>query len=385
MSLQTPEVSLAKVFFELIRATDGNSQRYSAWSKNMVQFTLGSTHDVLTDISKALHSFCKFTSTLADDTMDRISKLGKAAAAVSKMTHQVMQTCVPGVLKGLGKILGKNLLRNQEFFAESSEGAFFPDYSEENRSFFDKCLEFCTKSSAETMKDTLISMSSALQHANVQTSDFDPDTMIGRYYMEHELQALCLVCVDNLHIPDAADAAEVVVFKTKIGTIEAALTGICNVLQQSEGQSWHAGAKVWLGKNVVATLMGTFLSAVHGLVQDRISAQPEGFESLLAARNSARLRQLVFSKEVHMAATSGLDEFSQISKHFDNVLTATNSIGLLNQSHVAKIKQFQVKTNRVKVYSSTVHGLNLCLHRFSGKGRKERSALLRESLGHCLA
>ena len=88
----------------------------------------------------------------------------------------------------------------------------------------------------------------------------------------------------------------------------------------------------------------------------------------------------MFNKDTHNCATHGLDEIVAISKLLDAIMNHCNSIGVMQAAHVTKIKTFHAKAARMKTYSSIVHGLNLCFHRFSQKGSRERSAMLRELL-----
>lgn len=335
----------------------------------MVAYSLAANPQSLGSIAKALQKFCDTTSKMDEETKKRIPALGKEAAGLLTSALDVVQSCVPGVLKGLAAILTKQLLRSNTLFSEKGNPDFLPAFNDDSKGWFGQCLAYCAASQAESMKDTLISMAQTLTEA-----DFNLDPVI-RKYMEHEFQALCCICADSLCIDEKA--ITVPELKVKVSTLAEGLGGMKFGAQTGD---WVVPAKTWVAKNILQVFFGNFFNLMNSKISDAINAQPDGLESLIGQKNQARLRVLVFAKETHLACTNGLEDYCVISKKLDDIVTAVDSCDLMQGMFLTKCKSFQSKVSKVKSYASVVHGLNLLCHRFSGKGRVERSALLRECL-----
>ena len=285
------EVHLANDFFNLIGASDGRGKSYKEWSGNIVKFTLEAGAESLSLIAKALQAFCERISCMSKPFEDRLLGLGTATSSLLTCAREVVQTCVPGILKGLEKTLEGQLLRSEEFFQQEASSVFLPEVTKDSEAFLGQCLVFCSASSADSLKDTLVSMSTALSKEKCEDSGFDLSDILAKYH-EHELQALCCLCTDSMYHGNGT--LEISELKSKVATVEEALKSICAILKNSVHFAWFANAKAWVATHVVGKLMGDFLALVTSKVTKAIEAQPEGLEMLLVNRNVARLRQLVF-------------------------------------------------------------------------------------------
>ena len=366
------QVKLSKTFVDVINSTCKPDQTYLQWSSNVVDIVLAAGPESLTGIAQALHSFCESFNALGQEGGKRGSKLSEAAAVLFARAQDVLQSCVAGILKGLAKAMLSKLLRAQAFFPKDS--VFLPEVTADSKSFFEESIQFCTESNAEALRDTLKSMAAALKNAEREIG-FDLDKVMDQF-AEHELQAFCCVCFENLDIPEEIPVAKL---KSQFQSLEQALAAMADIIKSSDS-SWSKAAKDWIGKHVIAKIFGHALTVILGQLQKAIDAQPEGVETLIVSRNVEKLRRLVFNQEVHNACTHGLEEMGCVMKSLENVMTAGNSMDLMQAGFLNKVKTTQGELGRMKQYSSIVHGLNLCFHRFTNKGRLERSALLREIL-----
>ena len=156
------------------------------------------------------------------------------------------------------------------------------------------------------------------------------------------------------------------------------LGGIAGILIGCEAASWAPHAKNWVARNIVANIFGKSLALSGIPLQSALDAPPQGIESLIINKNHNKLRATLFNKDTHNAATHGLDEIVAIDKTLDAIMNHCNSCSLMSSLYLNKIKTFHAKVERMRVYSSIVHGLNMCFHRFPGKAKLERAALLRE-------
>lgn len=65
-----------------------------------------------------------------------------------------------------------------------------------------------------------------------------------------------------------------------------------------------------------------------------------------------------------------------------HMTTSLGTHGLVGTSHLHLSRNLTSNVKALRTYSSTIHGCNLVLHRFTG-GAKERSAVLREYRKSC--
>lgn len=364
-----------------METTGGNESTFQDWSEGMVAFIHESLSnaDKISDITKALHKFCGQMKLMDDETKQRLSQ---SNPPVISHADSIIKSYLPAVMKKLEEAFMSSLLRATTCFKDRcSRGSvgFLPDPSSVSREFWHNCATLCASSQAESLKDAVTSMYAALQSVECSTDGFDIENVLGKY-REHELQGLGAVCMELLIPVD--HSTPVPELKVKLCAFEEGFTRMCKVLKETNvPYPWMVAIKPWMIQCLISPVMGNVIDLLGVAIQKAISAQPDGLETLITTRNSAKLRQVAFSKDTHMAATGSLEEFISMCKALDNVVTAGTDHMLITPQHVTKVKSIQAKTSRVKIYSSIIHGLNLCFHRFGGKGRKERSALLRECLG----
>ena len=368
---QRAQVKLAKTFVYVINVTSKPEQTYWQWSNNMVECVLAAGPATLTDIAQALHSFCECFNVLGQEGGKQASEISDAAAALFSSAKDIIHHSMGGILGGLSTAMESKLLFTQPFFPE--DASFLPEVTDDSKTFFQEAVQFCTESNAEGLRDTLRSMGAALKNANLETG-FDLDKCMDQY-ARHELMAFCCVCWDNLEMKDETPIAKL---KTQVQCLEQALTAMADIIKSSDS-SWATPGKTWIGKNVIAKIFGHGLTVIHGLMQTATDAMPD-VDNLIINRNADKLRKLVFNQDTHKACVNGLEELGSIMKSLENVVTAGNSIGLMQVAFLNKIKAAMGKLGRMKQYSSVVHGLNLLFHRFTNKAKIERSALLREIL-----
>ena len=160
-----------------------------------------------------------------------------------------------------------------------------------------------------------------------------------------------------------------------LSTLQEALSKVGAIVE--EGFPGVDSFKVWVRRWVLSAAFGEKISgALDQKVSEAIRSQPD-IDSFLVCRNSAKLRQICFAKQAHESAVGGaLEEFQLALAALDGL-----PVDHLSQAHLGMVKTLHQKVNKVKCYSVTVHGLNMLFNCYTGKTRKEGSAMLRELLG----
>ena len=368
-----PQVNLAQKFVDLINATGKAEQTYHQWSQNLVDVVLAASPESLTAIAQALRSFCEAINVLGKEGAKRAIKYSDAAGELITSSQQILQKCVGDILGGLGNAMKTKLLCQQPFFP--SDCSFLPNVNSEHKDLYEEMLQFCSESNAEALRDTLVTMARALKNADLEM-DFNLDSFTAEF-KQHEMQAFGCICVSSLAISEDTPIPKV---KAAFTLLEEPLGALAAGINAEKDAAWNADAKDWMAKQIIPKIFNNALGIVQGHLQKAVDAQPEGIETLIVNRNSAKLRAVAFNKEVHMNATNGQEDFVAIIKSTENMVTGCHSCGLMQVQYLNKVKAIQSKALRVKTYSSVVHGLNLCFHRFTNKGRLERTAMLRELL-----
>eukprot|EP00913_Durusdinium_trenchii_P023663 g22230.t1 len=301
-------------------------------------------------------------------------------------SQQVVSNCVPGLLTGLAQNLEKNLLTDQSWFLEAAPAPkFLPETGDVPKDFWNKCIQEMSANKAKSMYDTLDTVVNTLKKAECSIS-IDMQA-IHREVLFNQLRGDACLCMDALQSTAAVKDAEselVPAIKGAAGTLDASVGKLCTDMKELP-EAELARVKAWISKNIMVPLTGPFLAKATEEVQRAAAAIPDAYEALVASRNGAKIRSIFFSKHTHTATTANLEDFNSIAKNFESIICSAGSIDILLSSQLSKIKGYSAKLARIKAYSSTVHGLNLCLHRFAGKGRMEKSALLREppACNHC--
>lgn len=126
-----------------------------------------------------------------------------------------------------------------------------------------------------------------------------------------------------------------------------------------------------------------FFKAAEGVVacvKNMEKAIPESYEKLVEQRSLGQIKAVLFSRRTHEAVTSQQDMASQ---GVDAMRLVVKSAGHVMTGQVlGKFRSLEVALKSVRTYTTTVHGINILLHKLppAGKQNRERAAMLREPL-----
>ena len=125
---------------------------------------------------------------------------------------------------------------------------------------------------------------------------------------------------------------------------------------------------------------GQYLISVPSIGQ-AADAIPESYESWIANRNVPKIKAVMLSRDTHLQICGGESKISACMGAFEVIFSDVASVGLLQATSVAKLRSLQGNHRLIRVYSVTVHAINLILSRMPNKQLRERAALVREPLG----
>ena len=82
------------------------------------------------------------------------------------------------------------------------------------------------------------------------------------------------------------------------------------------------------------------------------------------------------SKPLTRLAWARLEDMCASVKSLEYIWACGAPIDICQQGQAATIKALASQLNKVKSHASTIHGLNLILHRFAKKSKMEKTALV---------
>lgn len=125
-------------------------------------------------------------------------------------------------------------------------------------------------------------------------------------------------------------------------------------------------------------MFGQVLAKVARHMNDALLWIPDGIDVMITNKNAARLRQILFEKQTHEAATGQNEFFKAIMEAFDKMVTSLGPLSLVSGNALTKLKNCQGQWKRLRCYASTVGAANLVLNKFLGKASRDRAAMVRE-------
>ena len=375
------QVQLASSLIAVMKCTGGEGHEFAKWLTELPGVAGNATAQGLSQISNSLQVFCDLMKDHTSESIpSRLSLLGREFAPLFQSAKDVVGVC-GDIVDGLQRLLEGQLLSGQAFFKEATGGRFLPEPDQVDGgsgSFFAKSITFATDSScAQEMKDTLVSMMKI-----VERNSEEEKTAIEEKYCKHMVQLMCCKAMDAiLKVPETGSTADV---KVCLATVEQAVGHMAQSLEARAGTAWAPMAKTWASKHICAAVFGSLHSKMTRTIAIAIDSQPEGIDVYTNTRNAQKLRGVAFAKATHEACVGCLEDMTAAVKSLENIWACGASIDICQQGQAATIKALVSQLNKVKSYASTIHGLNLILHRFASRTKMEKTALLRESLGSFL-
>ena len=336
----------------------------------MVNFTQQADGPSMALIAQALQTFCQTWKNLQGKDLRKIgAELGATYQTCFQRAKHIVQQCVPAILRSMEAQLRQHLLVTQPWFQQrAAEGSVLPAIGSAPAEWWSQCCNFALASEAENYKSALLAMFETLK---VHLGEADGEEFLAIATQAREKcakfagQHLCCVCADALQSLPAVPAASDL--RARMAVVQD-----CAVkLEEEAGDD----VKQWFCSNILSAVFDNIYGRFDTILGEAIGSQPDALDSMLISKNSQKLRATVFEKSRHERCVGGLDDWWGILQFYEGL-----PVSNLTQIQCGKVKSLTAKLQLVRCYSSTVHGLNLLFHRYPGKNRVEKTALLREQL-----
>lgn len=369
---------MAASLVAVMQCTGGEGSDFASWLQQLVEFTGKATTTDLSQISNCLQIFCDFMKSYTRESVQqRLSVLGPEFSWLFEKAQEVVGECGQ-ILGRLRRVLEKQVLCSQTFFQEAAGSRFLPEPEQVDGTFFADCITFGTGSSAEETKDTLLSMMQIVEPES--GAGDEAKKAIEDMYGKHVVQLLCCKAMDALlNLPEGGAFGEV---RCCVAVVEQCFKDLLAPMEAHAAAPWAAAVQTWASKNLCTPLFaGRCHSKMVSIISGALDSQPEGIDVSINTRNVQKLRGTAFSKSTREACVGCLEDMAAAVKSLEDLWASGVTIGICKQGQAGTIKAVASQLSKIRSYSSTIHGLNLILHRFPSKSKIEKTAMVREFLG----
>ena len=359
---------------DFMSKTGANEKTSAAWVAELAPFIARGKPEEQEIVFQALGTLLiAVTPQVLESLLGTLSKLNlKPMAHSLAVFTQLTKTALPKLWSSIMSAFNAALLCNQKFFIQAAgkKAKFLPDHGKEGAdvAFFEKCAAHLIPSLATlTQMAPLVDKAGEMQEAQ---NNHKFDTVLSK---------TAIVMHQCLLIPSDC------VFQALVPQLEALARAMGDLMGAQQALSLEQALQDIFQKYFASQILPVFFKAcepVYATVSNMEKAIPDGYEKLVEQKNVVQLKNVLFSKKTHEAVTT----------HQDLVLTATECMrGVIKScGHLAtgallgKFRAHDSSLKAVRTYTTTVHGVNILIHKLPPPGAKnrERAAMIREYLGN---
>ena len=358
---------------ELMGKTAANENTASMWVEQLPRFVAGSKpeeqHQIFRDLGALLADRTPETIKDIDAGLLRLefNHLAKSSAVMG----QLQDTALPDLWSSMVEDFKNGLLSKQAWFSAvaGQDAKTLPEPSERaDRLFFEKCA------SHQVPSLEVLSQIAPLVDDSEKTSE-----MVN----QHKADNLMLKTASVLH--QILLLTGEVPIPAAVPQLEAIAKEIAELMEMEQAMGLEGAAKESVRKFFTAHITTKFFAAadcVVSCVQNMQKAIPDQYEKLVEQRNVAQLKAALFSKRTHEAVTSNQDLAVAGTEAMRSVVKSSGHV--TSGGCLGRFRTHDSALKAVRCYTTTVHGLNILLHKLPppGKQNRERAAMIREHLGN---
>lgn len=363
------KASFLTQLMEFMGATAANQNTSSMWVEQLPRFVAGSRPEEQRQIFKALGAL------LAQITPEAIKKIGAdlskhgyhTVAKSLEVMDQMQDAALPQLWSSMVEDFKNGLLSSQTWFVAvaGKDAKTLPDPSDKaDGAFFERCASFQLPS-----LDVLFQMAPLV----------DKDGKMNGMERKHKIDNLIFNTASVLHqILLVTGQAPM---QAAVPQLEAIASQIAELMSLEQAMSLEGGMKESVRKFFTAHITTKFFAAAECVctcVQNMQKAIPDQYEKLVEQRNLAQIKAVLFSKRTHEAVTSFQDLAVAGTEAMRSVVKSAGHV--TSGGCLGRFRNHDAALKAVRAYTTTVHGLNILLHKLPppGKQNRERAAMLRE-------
>ena len=307
-------------------------------------------------------------------------KMSKACEAINltesktfvELLLHLTGTVLPEVWAIIAQAFTNQLIRSQTFFRKTCTGTeFLPEPNANNQAFW---------SEGSQVRIPQGEYSAMEQMAPLLNKEDELASKHKILVVEKLTSKICFFLFKLSEVPFKAEHAASQHAEEHTSLTQAALQ-VAKCYKEVAAKAPSALIKDFVSNHVVEQVVA-WTQKVGKLLVDCKSAIPAKWENMVESKNATQIKTVLFSRKTHKDVTGCLDEISIISGNVESMVKDFSSVAsFLQPSQLAALKEVIENHRIIRNYATSLHGLNLILHKLPPKTARERSAAVRECVG----
>ena len=354
--------------------TNVEEYTFRTWLSQLSTVTSGRTSSE--DQARIFHCLGELLGKITDVEVDNLSKkLTELRYTNPAEWMSIFRSLKQEALPGLWQVTCQNLLDgmlvNQEFFVNvaGARAKFLPQPRGGDERFFEECSNHVNP---RAQMETLKKMSGYLSKPDT-LKELEGAFQLDRLMVETAGVVHVLLCA----LPDAPLPALVPFLESVVKQIEV-------VMGTEREMALEESSRDLIRKYFSVQVADRFVKAAGKLlttVSEMEKAIPPDYEKLIDSRNISQVKATLFSKRTHGAVTGELELAVAGTEALGTAVKVAGHV--MSGQLLGKIRGHEASIKALRVYSVSVHGVYLLVHKLPPPGSKnqQRAAILREHLG----
>ena len=360
----------------MLQTTD-STINVQAWFDQFATTVASASGAKAREIAKALQLFSNALLGPTNMTPALQESLSPHCAGAWTFFNRVVTQLVPQIFTSMTRQVSEACLQEQSFWQEAVGDRQLPVPGAHAAQVYERAAAF------ELPADQYSCLQGLSASLNMENEEFV--ALKEKYSMASMLHGIsCFMSHFNARPFKERPATAEELCDVVMAAEKSLLHGVCKGLRQLEtltSSQTFESLILALTPVIADPLIGELLMQMEKLTDAAVGAIPAGHENFLITRNIQRIKTHMFSESNHQLICGSVEIFGKCLQIFERLLADLAALKVLGATHCAKLKMIQRSVKTIRCYSTTMHGLNLILHRLPGKIPREKAAISRELLG----
>ena len=371
---------MLKSLYDVLQATDGESKSFHDWGESVADFVVKANGFQTRTTGLCFQKFCDAVDAASPRSAGAVSATSGQVQVVIRKALEVQQGLLPKVFKTMTDHFRSSNLETQDWFkAAVKPDALIPD--EAARDVLSRAATFdlpCQELSC------VAGVAEALKRSKVDCVE-QTVTCRKSYAKSALLQGLCsaryAVLMRSWKDNDKPSPEEL---NELLTTLEHPVqTGIINgmlQLQKIVGVEELSGMQTGV-KDVLVPVLGDMLKHFTDLLNEASRQIPSNYEAWIVNRQIGKIKTELFNRAKHDAVCGNLELQVKSQASLQRFYDGLNAFAIVPTADLTHYKTACQTLKGIRVYSATIHGLNVLLNRLAKETHsRNKAALVREHL-----
>ena len=367
----------------IMAATAANEKVLSDWASALpgeIARSLTANDQSREAALSTLTKFCDMQ--VSPDAVENMCKqcdsinLGEVRGLGNLLLH-LAGAMLPQVWESVSRAFSAQLIRNQSFFKDQCDSTdFLPEPAANNKEFWEKVSQIRLPAGEHLAMEQMAKLLGSNKVEEVK----ELSKVLNVEKLTYKICEFINAASDKPIEDDTPSATKAEHFTALTNLAVEVVKGLAHVQHQSPS----ARVKEFVGKNILGRIV-RLAQKCGKMVAASKDAIPPRWEQLVENRNASQIKTQMFSRKVHQAVAGDLDSVTAVCSSVEKIVKEFSMVpSLMQSSQLSVMKAMLEHGNVIKNYSTSLHGLNLLLHRLPAKSSREKAAALREWVGRLI-